>query len=142
MWDKSLETQAVARAWRMGAKGPVVVETLIAQDSIEETMAKLENRLENEFDASEDDVEGVRSVADGVKASDYRRAKTHYLLKNLNLITNSDTLGFASGEKRKASELNSESRLSEEASRSKRRPAALNVRFQEQEDTTYEYDVN
>ena len=125
----------------MGAKGPVTVETLIAQNSIEETMAKLEKQLENEFDASEEDVEGVRSVADGVKASDYRRAKTNYLLKHLNLITNANTLGFASGEKRKASELNDGSRLSEEASRTKKRPADLNVRFQEQEDT-YEYDVN
>lgn len=124
----------------MGAKGPVAVETLIAQDSIEETMAKLEKQLESQSDAGEEDVEGVRSVAEGVKASDYRRAKTHYLLKHLNLITNSNTLGFAAGEKRKASELNSKSRLSEEASRSKKRSAALNVRFQEQEE--YEYDVN
>ena len=126
----------------MGAKGPVVVETLIAQNTIEETMAKLEKQLENEFDASEEDVEGVRSVADGVKASDYRRAKTHYLLKHLNLITNANTLGFASGEKRKASELSGGSGQSKEAaSRAKKRPADLNVRFQEQEDT-YEYDVN
>ena len=126
----------------MGAKGPVFVETLIAQNSVEETMAKLEKQLENEFDVSEDDIEGVRSVADGIKASDYRRAKTHYLLKHLNLITNANTLGFASGEKRKASELNG-SRQSEGVSRSKKRPAELNVRFQEQQDTdTFEYDVN
>jgi hypothetical protein len=135
VWDKSLENQAVSRAWRMGAKGSVEVETLIAQDSIEEIMSKLEKQLENDFDADTDDVEGVRLVADGVKTAEYRRAKTHYLLKHLNLIINSNTLGFASGEKRKASELNSDFQGTQEASsRKKIRSATVNVRFQEQQE--------
>jgi hypothetical protein len=74
-------------------------------------------------------------VADGVKTAEYRRAKTHYLLKHLNLIINSNTLGFASGEKRKASELNSDFQGTQEASsRKKIRSATVNVRFQEQQE--------
>ena len=30
IWDKALAEQTVARAWRMGAKGPVEVETILA----------------------------------------------------------------------------------------------------------------
>jgi SNF2 family DNA or RNA helicase len=40
VFDKSLEDQVVARAWRMGAKGSVIVETLIANNSVEETMSE------------------------------------------------------------------------------------------------------
>ncbi|KAL3914146.1 MAG: hypothetical protein SGILL_006216 [Bacillariaceae sp.] len=142
VWDKSLESQAVSRAWRMGAKGAVEVETLIAENSIEETMVGLEKQLEQGFDADSDDVEGVRSVADGVKTQEYRRAKTHYLLKHLNLISDSNTLGFAAGPKRKVAELNSASQETTESSRrSKKRSTTASVRFQEQ-DETFEYDVN
>lgn len=40
IYDKSLQDQAVARAWRMGARGQVEVETLIASKSVEETMGE------------------------------------------------------------------------------------------------------
>lgn len=40
IYDKSLQNQAVARAWRMGATGPVEVETLIASNTVEEVMHK------------------------------------------------------------------------------------------------------
>jgi hypothetical protein len=42
VWDKSLAEQAVARAWRMGAKGRVEVETLVAKNSVEATMQEFE----------------------------------------------------------------------------------------------------
>ncbi|KAG7363282.1 SNF2 family helicase [Nitzschia inconspicua] len=146
VWDKSLESQAVSRAWRMGAKGPVNVETLIAMDSIEETMASLEKGLEHDDDddnASFEEVEGVRSVSDGNKASEYQRAKMHYLLKNLKLISNSNTLGFAGREKRTAAALEkeSESMGSNHGKKKKSRSEEVRVRFQEHHQT-YEYDVN
>jgi SNF2-related domain/Helicase conserved C-terminal domain len=143
VWDRSLESQAVSRAWRMGAKGAVNVETLIAKDSIEETMASLEQGLEEDDDASLEAVQGVRSVSDGNKASEYQRAKMHYLLKNLKLITNSNTLGFAAGEKRAATDLQQavEAACNDERPRKKSRSEAVNVRFQE-EQQTFEYDVN
>jgi SNF2 family DNA or RNA helicase len=42
IYDKSLREQAVARAWRMGAQGSVKVETLVAKNSIEETMGEMD----------------------------------------------------------------------------------------------------
>jgi SNF2 family DNA or RNA helicase len=96
VWDKSLEHQAVARAWRMGAKGSVEVETLIAENSVEETMRKLEHNLEhrNHHTAS------VGNPDDFGKNADYQRAKLQFLLKGLELIKNSYTLNFR-GNKRK-----------------------------------------
>lgn len=40
IYDKSLQNQAIARAWRMGATGPVEVETLIASKTVEEALYK------------------------------------------------------------------------------------------------------
>lgn len=51
VFDKSLEDQVVARAWRMGAKGKVTVETLIAKNSMEEVIG---NHASDRFDQSED----------------------------------------------------------------------------------------
>ena len=45
IWDKSLQDQAVARAWRMGAKGRVEVETLLAKDSVESLMTEVEQKM-------------------------------------------------------------------------------------------------
>ena len=45
IWDKSLQDQAVARAWRMGATGRVEVETLLAKDSVESLMTDVEQKL-------------------------------------------------------------------------------------------------
>jgi len=80
--DKAVETQTVARAWRMGAKGPVNVETLIAENSIEESMFNLE--------------QGEGSISS---------TGFQYLLKNLRLIANTSTLGFGSVNKPKALDL-------------------------------------
>ena len=102
VWDKSLEHQAVARAWRMGAKGSVEVETLIAENSVEETMRKLEHDLEhrNHRTATVGNPDDLMSETSSGKNVDYQRAKLQFLLKGLELIKNSYTLTFR-GNKRK-----------------------------------------
>jgi hypothetical protein len=47
IWDKSLQDQAVVRAWRMGAKGHVEVETLLAKKSIEALMTNADKNVAN-----------------------------------------------------------------------------------------------
>ena len=89
VYDKSLEEQVVARAWRMGAKGPVEVETLVAKDSVEELMARLEFDMKRGLQSSE--IQGIQSATEKGVSSEYQSAKLHFLLKNLRLITNSDT---------------------------------------------------
>jgi SNF2 family DNA or RNA helicase len=114
VWDKSLEHQVVARAWRMGAKGAVEVEKLIAENSVEQTMRRLERANaaedlleEDELDigtAEEDNsgtVQGEELSVIDDKSDEYRRAKLHYLLKGLQLIKNPYTLSFGGGTKRK-----------------------------------------
>lgn len=96
VWDKSLQQQAIARAWRMGAKGSVVVETLVAQTSVEETMARLEKRCE-EPDLTTDPNSGLDDTAEmkmKLKSSEYQRAKLHFLLKGLRLIANRLTSAY------------------------------------------------
>lgn len=96
VWDKSLQEQAVARAWRMGAKGPVVVETLVAQNSVEETMAEMEKRSDDSDlrnDTSSDLVGAARKQSK-LKSSEYQRAKLQYLLKGLVLVANQYTSSF------------------------------------------------
>jgi len=73
IFDKSLERQAVARAWRMGAKGRVECETLLAGNSIEETMSEQANQ--------ESEAETGRSGS----ARDQKRLKS--LLLSLRLST-------------------------------------------------------
>lgn len=95
VWDKSLQEQAVARAWRMGAKGSVVVETLVAQNSVEETMAEMEKRS----DCSDLTVGTSSDLDDAtkqtkLKSSDYQRARLQYLLKGLELVANQYTSSF------------------------------------------------
>ena len=50
IFDKSLERQAVARAWRMGAKSRVECETLLAGNSVEETMSEQTSNQEDEVE--------------------------------------------------------------------------------------------
>lgn len=100
VWDQGLESQAVARAWRMGAKGFVLVETLIAKNTLEETMASLERSLEQGPDASSEEIQSFRSISENNKASEYQKAKVRHLLMGLKLITTSTT--FDGGVKRKA----------------------------------------
>lgn len=70
IYDKSLEAQVVARAYRMGATGPVCVEQLTAKSSIEEVM--------NQMNA------GIASEAD-IDIQD-KHAKVHTLLKSAKLL--------------------------------------------------------
>jgi hypothetical protein len=105
VWDKSLENQVVARAWRMGAKGSVDVETLVAENSIEQTMSFLERNSEHDQTSTNGEapaIQNFRSTANSKKRSEYQQAKIHYLLKNLNLIVNANTLDFSGSNKRKA----------------------------------------
>jgi len=74
IFDKSLERQAVARAWRMGAKGRVYCETLLAGNSVEETMSAQTGN-------QEDDGETGRSGS----TRDQQRLKS--LLVSLRFIT-------------------------------------------------------
>lgn len=82
IWDKSLAEQAVARAWRMGARGAVEVETIIARDSVEESMRAFEaGQLTDARDAIEDE-----SLSTS-KQKDRQQRKTHALLKSLRYVT-------------------------------------------------------
>mmetsp|Transcript_30726 Transcript_30726/g.46567 ORF Transcript_30726/g.46567 Transcript_30726/m.46567 type:complete len:1349 (-) Transcript_30726:1623-5669(-) len=76
IWDKSLRDQAVARAWRMGAKGHVEVETLSAKYSIESLMAEVDNKIT-----------GASTGMEGRgNAKDLARSKMVDILENLRLI--------------------------------------------------------
>lgn len=80
IWDKALEDQAVARAWRMGASGQVEVETLVAQHSVEEIMLDATNNVP---EVSKEDL----------NLQDKERMKLHSLLCALRLITDYQRLG-------------------------------------------------
>lgn len=104
IWDKSLESQAVARAWRMGATGPVKVESLLAKDSVEEEMHRLETGLAGgtQGDLKTTDgyetMEGILSASEKQNGAEYQRAKVHTLLKSLNLIPELELVPLAAPE--------------------------------------------
>uniref|UniRef100_A0A7S2KSK3 Uncharacterized protein n=1 Tax=Skeletonema marinoi TaxID=267567 RepID=A0A7S2KSK3_9STRA len=69
IYDKALESQVVARAYRMGASGPVYVEQLTAAASIEEVIQQMnEARQSHNSDQTE------------------KHAKMHFLLKRSQLV--------------------------------------------------------
>jgi SNF2 family DNA or RNA helicase len=76
VFDKSLEDQVVARAWRMGAKDKVTVETLIAKNSMEEVIG---NHVTEGHDQNEE------VAATGLPSGEKHRLKT--LLLSLRFIT-------------------------------------------------------
>lgn len=87
IWDASLADQAVARAWRMGAQGRVEVETLIAKNTVEETMREVEQESRKRIIHRGDNTKnGKRSSAQKEK-DEATLSKTHFLLKKLRLIT-------------------------------------------------------
>lgn len=88
VWDKSLESQAVARAWRMGASGHVEVETLIAKDSVESMMAELEKILSLNYGVSSiiDNENGGEDSLLLASAKEFQWTKQNFLLKNAKLI--------------------------------------------------------
>ena len=107
IYDKSLESQVVARAYRMGAKGHVEVEQLIARHSVEELIAKMSDhkpqiqiRERKEKGSSNNTGLLYDSLADtgmqeislttkSAEEKQVRQAKLHYLLKGSKLINNS-----------------------------------------------------
>jgi len=76
IWDKSLRDQAIARAWRMGAKGRVEVETLSAKYSIESLMTEVDQKITS----ASTGIEGRGS------ANDLARSKMVHILESLRLI--------------------------------------------------------
>ena len=69
IYDKSLGDQAIARAWRMGAKNSVLVETLIAENTIEETMQHSETQFSSD------------------RNKQVEHSRSQFLLKSLKLMT-------------------------------------------------------
>ena len=95
--DKSLESQVVSRAYRMGATENVFVEQLVSRHSIEELIVLMNKREQNKHDklyANVVDLEEFKSeyyehqrfVTDEKKNNMDSTAKVHYLLSNMKLI--------------------------------------------------------
>lgn len=129
VWDKSLEQQAVARAWRMGAKGSVEVETLVAENSVEQTMSRLEQKLEEDTDEgiSLDDIQGIQMANEAEKISEYQRAKLQFLLRGLKLITNAHTTSFGTAKRKELTATEDTYTIRPPANK---KPRKLRVRFQ------------
>lgn len=72
----------MSRAWRLGAQGPVEVETILAKDSVEESMKAFEAGLLNDSQVFQKE-EGMSLLG----KKDHQERKTHYLLKSLRFIT-------------------------------------------------------
>jgi hypothetical protein len=70
--DKSLESQVVARAYRMGATENVYVEQLVSRNSIEELIVQMNKRNDSSQDAlyaNSDEIEHFQSEYYGNKAN-------------------------------------------------------------------------
>lgn len=105
IWDKSLEQQAVARAWRMGATESVQVETLLARNSVEEQMHKLEASLDTPMKGDStmicDDVKvdkKVLSASEKQDGAEFQRAKVHFFLDTIRLIPEVELVPLAAPE--------------------------------------------
>lgn len=100
--DKSLESQVVARAYRMGATARVTVEELVAKHTVEELILKLSKNSDTENGNREDGdvdrlVQGESSPPsvtghDGLSTTHSaeqkhaKQAKLHFLLQNSSLV--------------------------------------------------------
>jgi hypothetical protein len=93
VWDKSLAEQAVARAWRMGAKGRVEVETLVAKNSVEETMQEFELAVNERSVGNVDAFDSSLSTLITTNTIEYQRTKTQTLLRTLRLNTDYHRFG-------------------------------------------------
>jgi len=89
IWDASLRDQAVARAWRMGARGAVKVETLVAKNTVEESMQEME---EGKLDWGLDNVTPESDGSVHSSAKEYQRERTRFLLRTCRLITDYHSL--------------------------------------------------
>jgi SNF2 family DNA or RNA helicase len=90
IWDKSLESQAISRSWRMGAKGACEVETLIARDSMEATMMGMEASTFGDYQDGESS-----------STKERQRAKLLFLLQSLKLIRQPNTAQQTNGTKKR-----------------------------------------
>jgi SNF2 family DNA or RNA helicase len=98
IYDKSLENQVVARAYRMGASGPVYVEQLTAKKTIEEVMQQLnEDRQSHNSDQTE------------------KHAKMHLLLKRCQLVRR-QKVQMNSRMKRNAQDIDAEGKMRQQRS--------------------------
>jgi hypothetical protein len=97
IYDQALQDQSVARAWRMGAKGQVDVETLIARHSLEEVLGERYDK---------DEVE-VRSGSSGGE-----QLRVKLLLQSLRYIT--DYHHFASPRTTSAREQKAPSQIADQ----------------------------
>jgi hypothetical protein len=109
IWDQALKDQAVARAWRMGAKGGVEVDTLIAQNSVEETMRGFD-KLAHEETTSEVDVPRNGSI----NQVELQRSKTKHLLLSLRFITDYHAFAKHGDEVRVEPEVKEDGKVKEE----------------------------
>ena len=71
----------------MGARGAVEVETILAKESVEETMKAFEAGLLNEQDVSQSETPSL------FKPKDYQQRKAHVLLQSLRFITDYHSFG-------------------------------------------------
>jgi SNF2 family DNA or RNA helicase len=94
--DKSVESQVVARAYRMGASQAVKVEQLVASNSIEELIVE-RNKRDGTHDALYSNSESCETKGEFIQSSfgqnnisaqekKDQHAKRNFLLSNLTLI--------------------------------------------------------
>jgi SNF2 family DNA or RNA helicase len=136
-WDKSLENQTISRAWRMGAKGHVEVETLIARDSAEETMAGMEATQSTSSPSTSLAAASASDMSwqdnDSISTKEYQRAKLLFLLKNLKLIrsqSQSDGQHTAASKKRRRAATSVDLNASTSNASEEPQKKAARVRFQ------------
>lgn len=100
IWDKSLQHQVVARAYRMGTTGHVEVMQLVANDSVEELMVQMnssESKKMSQFNltAVDKNLSNSYEISSKRKSSPHNltqeennesRAKMYYLLKSAKFI--------------------------------------------------------
>jgi SNF2 family DNA or RNA helicase len=84
--DQSLMEQAVARAWRMGATGRVEVETIVAQNTVEETMQDMDAFFGGNVEMIERYKYSNLQFTTSSKTTE-QLSKTHFLLRSLKLLT-------------------------------------------------------
>mmetsp|Transcript_8540 Transcript_8540/g.12168 ORF Transcript_8540/g.12168 Transcript_8540/m.12168 type:complete len:719 (-) Transcript_8540:91-2247(-) len=108
--DKSVERQVVARAYRMGATGHVEVEQLVARNTVEEMIVRMNN---NDLLLSQQLIGNCHDTTSGTKFSaifssddsnheskrteskNRQQAKMHYILKSVKFIRETKSLNCA-----------------------------------------------
>lgn len=87
IWDKSLEQQVIARAYRMGNSKAVEIETLVMKDTVEDMMIDLEKNSHHadftDQTLTEDDYKQTFQIEE--------MRKLHHLLRRIRLVRNTNT---------------------------------------------------